>query len=148
MTVRFFLVRHGRAEASNPAGDAARRLLLEGREELTEHFRALAWEELAIERILTSPFVRARETAELLSAATGAPFEEEEALSSGRSSGTELLRLGARLGHGAALVGHNPEMAEAISAAGGYKVDVPPGTVAAVDADGAGFRIAWIRTPG
>jgi phosphohistidine phosphatase len=147
-TVRFFLVRHGRAEATNPGGDAARRLLLEGREALTEHFRALEWEELAIERIVTSPFVRARETAELLSAATGAPLEEEEALASGKSSGADLLRLGARLGNCAALVGHNPEMAEAVAAAAGRKVDVPPGSVAAIEADGGGVRLAWLRAPG
>ncbi|HEX9243824.1 MAG TPA: histidine phosphatase family protein [Anaeromyxobacter sp.] len=144
---RFFLVRHGRAEASNPGGDAARRLVLEAREELTEHFRALEWKELEIDRVFTSPFVRARETAEILTAATGAPLEESEALASGKSTGPELLRLGARLGRGAALVGHNPEIAEAVSAAAGRKVDVPPGAVAAIEADGAGFRLAWLRAP-
>jgi phosphohistidine phosphatase len=146
-STRFFLVRHGRAEASNPGGDAARRLLLEAREELTEHFRALEWDELELDRILTSPLVRARETAELLTAATGAPLEEEEALASAKSSGPELLRLGARLGRGVALVGHNPEMAEAISAAAGRKVDVPPGSVAAIDVEGEGFRLVWLRAP-
>jgi phosphohistidine phosphatase len=147
-SVRFYLVRHGRAEATNPGGDAARRLLREAREALTEHFRALERDELELDRILTSPFVRARETAELLTAATGAPLEESDALASGRSSGAELLRLGARLGRGVALVGHNPEMAEAISAAAGRKVDVPPGAVAAIELEGEGFRLAWSRAPG
>jgi phosphohistidine phosphatase len=146
--VRFLLVRHGRAEANNKGGDAARRLLLEGREELTEHFRALSWDDHAIERIVTSPFVRARETAELLSAATGAPVEEEEALASGKSTGADLLRLGARLGAGTALVGHNPEFAQAIAAAAGRELAVPPGSVAAIEAEGGGFRLAWLRAPG
>jgi phosphohistidine phosphatase len=147
MTARFFLVRHGRAQASHPGGDAARRLLPEGRAELLAHARALG-PDLALVRIATSPFARARETAEILARVTGAPVEEEEALASGRSTGAELLRLGARLGAGAALVGHNPEIAQAIAAAVGRELAVPPGAVAAVDADGAGFRLAWLRAPG
>jgi phosphohistidine phosphatase len=145
-TIRFFLVRHGRAEASHKGGDSARRLLLEGREELLAHARALA-PELALVRIVTSPFARARETAEILAGVTGAPVEEEEALASGKSTGADLLRLGARLGSGTALVGHNPEFAEAIAAAAGRELSVPPGAVAAIEADGAGFRLAWLRAP-
>ncbi len=147
MAARFYLVRHGRAEAKSPDGDAARRLLPEGRAELAAHFRALA-PELTVTRIAASPLVRARETAALLAAATSAPFEEEPALASGTSTGAELLRLGARLGVGVALVGHNPELAEAIAIAAGREVQVPPGTVAAVEAEGGGFRLAWLRAPG
>ncbi len=47
----------------------------------------------------------------------------------------------------AALVGHNPEVAEAVSAAAGRQVEVRPGTVAAIDVEGGAFRLAWLEAP-
>ena len=146
MTVRFYLVRHGRAEARHPGGDAARRLLPEGRAAFSAHARALA-AELRLARIATSPYARAMETAALLGEATGAPVEPVAELSSGASDGRAILRLGAALGDGAALVGHNPELAAAVALAAGREVEFPPGAVAAIDADGGAFRVAWLRSP-
>jgi phosphohistidine phosphatase len=99
---------------------------------------------LVVQRILTSPLLRARQTADLLASMTGAPIELEEELSSGASNPARLLALGARLGEGTALVGHNPELAEAIGLAAGRDVEVPPGTVAAIGLDG---RLAWLAHP-
>lgn len=144
--VRFHLVRHGEAEPKDARGDAARALTRAGRERVAALAAALAGR-LAVRRIATSPFARARETAVLLARATGAPVEEEPALAAGASSAHELLALGRRLGAGAALVGHNPEVAEAIAAAAGRHVEVRPGTVAAIDWDGEAFRLAWIEAP-
>lgn len=143
MTFRFFLVRHARAEPSGPS-DAARRLTPEGRAAFTARAKALAGR-MDVTRIVASPFVRARETAELLSRATGAKVELDDALSSGASSGRELLALGRRLGAGAALVGHNPEMAEAIAIAAGAGRQVEPGAIAAIDADATGQSLAWLE---
>src|SRR5512146_281501 len=109
MTVRFHLVRHGDAAPKDARGDAARPLTPAGRERFAAHARALA-PRLALSRIATSPLARARESAALL---------EEPALASGASSGRDLLALGLRLGAGAALVGHNPEIADALAAAAG-----------------------------
>ena len=145
--VRFYLVRHGRAEAHRGGDDASRRLTAEGRDRFRAHARELA-ATLAVSRIATSPFARARETADLFAAATGALVHEEAALASGVSSGREVLRLGRRLGPGAALVGHNPELAEAVAIAAGKSVALEPGAVAAVEADASGFRLVWIRAPG
>jgi len=144
---RFFFVRHAKAEPKHPDGDAARRITRDGRTRFAAHARALA-ADLALSRIVASPFARARDTADLLAAATGAGVEEDSALASGASSGRDLLRLGERLGAGVALVGHNPEIAEAIALAAGKDLDVPPGAVAAVDAEDAGFQLAWLRAPG
>jgi phosphohistidine phosphatase len=146
MTVRFFLVRHGRAEGHHPGGDAARRLVPEGAAAFAALARALA-PDLKVTRIAASPLARAAETAALLAAATGAPVEEEAALGPGASDGRALLSLGLALGDGAALVGHNPELAEAGALAAGRDVEVPPGTVAAVDAGGGSCRLAWLRRP-
>ena len=94
-----------------------------------------------MDRIVTSPFRRAVETATLLAEITGAPIEEDPALASGASTGTQLLALARRLGPGTALVGHNPELGEAIALAAGHEVEVPPGTIAAVSPRG---RLTWM----
>ncbi len=147
-TLRFYLVRHGRAEARDRGDDASRPLSEEGRAGFAAHARVVA-PRLSVSRIATSPLSRARQTADLLAAAVRAPVAEEDALASGASSGRELLALGRRLGAGAALVGHNPEIAEAVSIAAGRDVEVRPGTVAAVDCDDAGARcdLAWLLAP-
>jgi phosphohistidine phosphatase len=44
-------------------------------------------------------------------------------------------------------VGHNPELADAVARAAGRALEVSPGAIAAMDADDAGFRLAWLRAP-
>lgn len=144
--IRFYLVRHGIAETKLAKDDAARRLTPEGRSRFAAQARSLA-SGPPLARIVTSPFERARETAELLSVATHAEVTEEDALASGSSSGRALLALGERLGGGTALVGHNPEIGEAVALAAGRVVEVPPGTIAAIDADEGRVRLAWLRVP-
>jgi phosphohistidine phosphatase len=139
----FYLVRHAKAEGSAPGGDAARLLTDQGRRHFVALLEVLAGE-LKVVRVVTSPFARARETAALLAEATGAPVEVEPRLASGESGPRDLLALGAALGAGVALVGHNPELGEAVARAGAREVDVPPGTVAAVGLDG---RLRWVRRP-
>lgn len=143
---RVYLVRHAKAEAGHPRGDAARRLTADG----VERFRRLLSSlepRPAVDRILASPLVRARETALLLAGATGGRVEEEPAAASGRSTGRELLALLREAGDATALVGHNPEVAEAVALAAGRTEEVKPGTVAAVDLLPSGPRLAWLRRP-
>ncbi len=145
-TVRIYLVRHGKADRTAAGGDAARRLTPEGRARFFALAGALA-EKLQLTRVVTSPLARARETAEILAAATGAPLEEDPELASGRSTARDLLALARRAGAGVALVGHNPEMAEAIVLAAGRDEKVKPGTVAAVDLHERGAKLSWIEAP-
>lgn len=141
----FYFVRHGKAEAKG-GDDDARRLTAEGRAAFAALARALA-PSLPLRRIVTSPSVRARETADILAAATGAPATLEPSLAPGRTGPEDLLARGREAGDGVALVGHNPEMGEAVARAG--RVDrMPPGSIAAVEAaPGGGFRLLWIRSP-
>jgi phosphohistidine phosphatase len=141
----FYLVRHAKAEKDAPHGDAARRLTPEGRRRFVALAGGLA-ARLQVTRIVTSPLVRARETADILAAVTGAKVEEEPALASGSSSGREILALARKMGAGAALVGHNPEMAEAVALAAGREEKVRPGTIAEVDAR-AGGSLRWLEAP-
>ena len=144
--MRLYLVRHAQAEANHPLGDSARRLTPEGRAAFRARVEALA-ADVTVSRILTSPYVRARESAELLAAVTGAVVETEEAAGSGRSSAQELIRIARVRGDGTAIVGHNPEISDAVAFVAGREVPVPPGTVACLEVtDEASWpRLLWIR---
>jgi phosphohistidine phosphatase len=144
--VRVYLVRHGKAERDAAGGDVARRLTPEGRARFFAFAGALA-ERLDLSRVVTSPFSRARQTAEILSAATGAPVVENHDLAPGRLTARDLLALARSQGAGVALVGHNPEMAEAIALAAGHREQVLPGAVAAVDLADDSSALAWIEAP-
>jgi phosphohistidine phosphatase len=142
---RVYLVRHAKAEPL-VTGDASRRLTPEGRERFVRLVKALA-PRLTVSRVLTSPLVRARQTAEVLARATGAPLEEEQRLASGESDGRELLALARSSPHGTALVGHNPELAEALALVAGEELEVKPGAVAAIELGGRGARLEWLELP-
>ncbi len=144
--LRVYLVRHGRAERDAPGGDAARRLTPEGRARFFALAGAIATK-LDLSRIVASPFARARQTAEILAAATGAPIAENPDLAPGRSTGADILAWARSEGAGVALVGHNPEMAEAVALAAGRSGKLPPGAVAAVDLGDRGPALAWIEAP-
>jgi phosphohistidine phosphatase len=147
MTTRLYLVRHAEAVGTARGGDAARRLTAEGRDRFAAHARLLA-HALEVARIVTSPYARAAETAGLLAAATGAAVSTDDALASGASTGDGILLLGRARGAGTALVGHNPELAQAASRAAGRELSVAPGTIVAIDDDGKAFTVAWVRAIG
>ncbi len=144
MTANVLLVRH--AEAAGGAVDAERRLTAAGRVAFADLLGRIG-PGLDVRRVLTSPFRRARETAELLARSAGASVEHEDELASGHCGGRELLALARRAGPGVALVGHNPEVAEAIALAAGKQVPVPPGTIAALDLSGPDPVVSWVRHP-
>jgi phosphohistidine phosphatase len=144
VTGAVFLVRH--AEAAQGGVDAERRLSAAGRAAFADLLQMLG-PRLDPRRVLTSPFRRARETAELLARSAGATVEESDDLASGHGGGRELLAAAREAGPGAALVGHNPEVAEALAIAAGKGVPVPQGTVAALDLSGPAPRLLWLRSP-
>jgi phosphohistidine phosphatase len=140
---RIYLVRHAKAEPRTD-DDESRKLTPEGREKFEAHLAGLG-KRLHVRRIVTSPFVRARETADVLAAATGAEVDEEAALASGASTGREVLALAREAKDGTALVGHNPEIAEAIALACGRDREVKPGAVAELAVDGGEVKLAWLE---
>jgi len=83
----------------------------------------------------------------MLGRAAGAPVEPSDDLASGHASGREMLALARQAGPGSALVGHNPEIAEAIALASGRPAPVPPGTIAALDLSRPRPRLLWLRSP-
>lgn len=73
LTMELLLLRHGKAEDFHPAGDEPRALVEKGFEQSRRAGLLLAAANLLPEIVLTSPLVRARETAETFCAAAGLP---------------------------------------------------------------------------
>lgn len=108
--MRLYLLRHGIAEdAHGEMSDAERALTDEGRAQLHDTSRALRRLELQPGAILSSPLVRAVQTAELVAAVLEAPVEQAPELQPGCGL-DDLQRL---LGHyeheTMLLVGHEPD---------------------------------------
>jgi phosphohistidine phosphatase len=108
--MKILLIRHASAEPASPLGDAARGLDAEGREKFRKQARKLA-KQFSVRCIVTSPLVRAVQTAEILAEAS----EAAEVIVRGELAGStrDLVRLVGEFSSGTALVGHNPTMSEA-----------------------------------
>jgi phosphohistidine phosphatase len=137
-----YLLRHGeaaRASDANVSHDSERPLTPRGRERLERASRGIRSLGVTFDRILTSPYRRARETAEIVAAALGKPeaLRTEEALASG-ARWDEVKRVLTRMEIRVALllVGHEPDLSmmtsEMIGAKGGA-VDFGKGTLACVE---------------
>jgi phosphohistidine phosphatase len=145
------LVRHGKAQDDHPLGDDARALTDEGREEFREHARKVAGH-VVLEGLLTSPAVRAVQTAEILAEACGVgEVKVRGELSIDRASARTIEALCREVGPGWALVGHNPSMAEALAHLLGHG-SVPQfrkgAVVALKPAATLPWELAWVASPG
>jgi phosphohistidine phosphatase len=123
-----WLLRHGDAEDS-AEDDASRKLTGKGEHQALAAGRALAALGVEIDHCLTSPKVRAADTARIACEELGIDFEETEALSGGDFDPAEL-----GTGYGSVLlVGHEPDFSRAVQLATGARVDFKKGGLAAVD---------------
>lgn len=115
--MRLYLVRHGKAEDVGPdGGDASRRLTDDGRRDFRRGAEGFASLGVRLDRILTSPLARARETAEILANVLDGPEPERlDALAFGDEA--EILGAVARAGDEVALVGHEPTLGRLVSLA-------------------------------
>jgi phosphohistidine phosphatase len=123
-----WLLRHGEAADGSP--DADRPLTERGEEQSRAAGAALAAMEAPLDACLTSPKVRAADTAKLACESLSVEPEEEERLSSGPFDPTELA-----LGHGehVLLVGHDPDFSMAVHTATGAQVRMKKGGLAGID---------------
>lgn len=109
------------------------------------------------DRVLTSPLTRARQTAQILSDAAGWPKAEEIVeLSPGRPVLAVLAVLGRHRGKRLAVVGHQPDLGELLSAcliAGGPgpAIELKKNAVACLSFTGAPLPgravLEWLATP-
>ena len=123
-----WLLRHGEAEDEAP-DDASRRLTDQGRYEARAAGAALAKLGVSIDECLTSPKLRASETARIAAEPLGCEVTEDEAL---RGGDIDLDDLAAGRGD-VLLVGHEPDFSRAIQLATGSRVELKKGGLAGVD---------------
>ena len=132
-----YLLRHGEAERRD-GDDAARRLTEKGERQSEVAGRALAALGAEIDACLTSPKVRAADTARLACAALGLEPEIAADLSGGGFDSTGLIA-----GRGnAMLVGHEPDFSDEIARLTGAKTKLRKGGMAIVN---GGTLLALLR---
>jgi phosphohistidine phosphatase len=150
-----YFLRHGRAEQHSRGPDAARELTKRGRQELKG--AGAAWHRLNLrpEVIITSPLVRAVQTAEIAQAALG--VKDSPRTDDRLGPGATWATMGQAMAdhHEAArvmFVGHNPDFESAVALlSGGTAVRLRPGGVACLEFPGVPEpgqgEIAWLLDP-
>lgn len=118
---QFFVMRHGIAVARgdpNFPDDAKRPLTPEGRKKLKAVARGLFRLGLRVDSIISSPLVRASETAAIIAEVLGPgiTIETSDFLRPGGSLQALLTSLGKRVEHRSVLViGHEPDLSEGVA---------------------------------
>jgi phosphohistidine phosphatase len=153
--LKVFLVRHADADADIPEGlsDEARALTTKARQTIAGHFSALA-ERIGMPRlVLTSPLVRAVQTASILSFSLGyeGPLRAHRSLLPDMPVGAiDGVLNEANAADALVLVGHNPSMtamAAHLLGMQNFPKPVMPGTVIALERNG-GTRLLFYAPPG
>jgi phosphohistidine phosphatase len=128
--VRVILVRHAHAERGEP--DELRALSERGRNESRELARRLAAEGVRPAAILTSPLLRARQTADAIGRATGTTAEPDERLAPGASL-DDLRDAISGLDEPVVVVGHQPDCGKIAAELTGEEPDFPTAGVCVLD---------------
>jgi phosphohistidine phosphatase len=123
-----WLLRHGDAADGSP--DAERPLTKKGERQSRAAGRALKRLGVEIDACLTSPKVRAADTAKLACEALGIEPQHEPKLAGGPFDGEALA---AGLGDNVLLVGHDPDFSMAVHALTGAQVRMKKGGLAGVE---------------
>jgi phosphohistidine phosphatase len=155
--MELYLIRHGDAVPQHAPGiknDADRTLTEEGKKELKRIAAGLAKVAEPPQIILTSPLIRARQTAEIVCQAFNLPghvLQEDGRLSAGASPQNILELLQTLTQERVALVGHEPDFSRFISwlicgqARG--NVAMKKGGVARIDFAGDQSELVWLLPP-
>lgn len=148
--MKLYVMRHGTAlerEHWSEDDDSQRPLTEEGRVELEEAARGIQALDLGVERIVTSPFVRAYDTAQIVGAALGLAVEEDDVLAPGATLAGLCGTLTRHADEAAVLVvGHEPDLSGIIGALiagkGGATIALKKGAVCCVDVPDRSLRRA------
>ncbi len=158
-TIELYLVRHGVAAERGPKypDDRLRPLTPAGVKKFTSSVPGLLALGVVIDFVLTSPLVRARDTATLLAAGLKPKpaLAEVEALAPGgrHQAVIEAIKTHAKRHRRLALVGHEPDLGELAARLLGARgmVQFKKGAICAIDVDGATpggpGTLRWLLTP-
>ena len=129
---RLYLVRHAEAEKGEP--DELRKLTPGGREQARALGTRLAGEGVRPDSVLSSPLLRACETAEELARPAGLRPEPDERLAPGATTESVREAVGGRGEH--VVVGHQPDFGRiAAELSGGPEPAFPAGGLVVVELD-------------
>jgi len=128
--VLLFLVRHAHSDPGEP--DGLRPLSTRGRGEAQALAERLAAHSTPPRLVLTSPLLRARETAEAVAEATAAELRSDERLAPGADADSLQECLDGETGPVAAVC-HQPDCSEIALALTGGDPGFPPGGVAEIE---------------
>jgi phosphohistidine phosphatase len=132
--MRLYLVRHAKAAPGEP--DELRELTPAGEERAREVGMKLAADGVRPDVILTSPLMRARQTADELARALGTPVEVDERLAPGATAEGVREAVAGR-GEVVMTVGHQPDCGViAAELTGGPPPEFPTGGVVAIELAG------------
>ncbi len=123
-----WFLRHAEAEDGSP--DAERPLTERGREQAAAAGRALANMDVPIDACVTSPKLRARDTAALACRALGVEPAEDRRLEGGPFEPREVV---AGRGEHVLVVGHDPDLSLIVNRLTGAQVRMQKGGVAGED---------------
>jgi phosphohistidine phosphatase len=130
-----FLIRHAHSDPGDP--DELRSLSARGREETTALAKRLAAHATPPRLVLSSPLLRARQTAEPIAQAAGAELRVDERLSPGAT--LELLREAVDgADEPVAAVGHQPDCSDIALELTGSDPGFPTGGVAEIELEDGG----------
>jgi phosphohistidine phosphatase SixA len=139
--VDIYLVRHGEyvdLGSKTLEQDSQNRLSEEGVAKLQRQAKTLAAWQLPVEQIVTSPFVRSKQTAEILADGIGVPIDEHVALTRtffNVAGLTQILQEYADTKH-LMLVGHESDLSTVAAAViGGGKLDLARGGIIRIALD-------------
>jgi phosphohistidine phosphatase len=148
MAQQLWFLRHGEAEPHDARPDPERRLTPRGEEQSRAAGRALAALGLSFQLVVTSPLVRALDTARLTCEALGCEPVVDEALAGGFDV-DDALRLAADAGEDKRVlfVGHNPDFVQIVGDLTGGTIDLKKGGVAAVRLHGRRGELIVLLRP-
>jgi len=147
MAEHLWFLRHGEAEPHGSAPDDERALTERGRGQSEAAGLALAALELTFQVVLTSPKVRALETAQLACRALGVEPVVHEPLREGfdRAEARAVLHA-AGDDQRVLLVGHEPDFSQVVHDLTGARIDLKKGGIAGVRMEGPrGELVALLR---
>jgi phosphohistidine phosphatase len=153
--MRLFFLRHGDAGDRDAwtGPDEQRPLTQDGGEEMREAARGMQRLKLRVDVVLSSPLVRAEQTASIATEALGRPVITDPALAPGCTLEqlaqvlAEHAGVPAASGYGALLVGHEPDFSAAIAAligpSGDASITLKKGALCCVDLDTRADAFSW-----
>jgi phosphohistidine phosphatase len=152
-SMRIYLMRHSDAEEARPGEeDAERRLTAEGTQQAENAAKWLKAHGIKVEAVVSSPLVRARQTAEPVARELKVPICTDARLAGGRLTLSALTGIVRDMGDPASilLVGHEPDMSLTVEELTGGRVDFKKGALALVKCDqianGEG-ELCWLIPP-